>query len=49
LRAAGAALATAAGFVLPFLPVVALVAAAVWVMVRRRRRRRRRRGAAEAG
>jgi hypothetical protein len=45
LRAAGAVLATAAGFVLPFLPVVALVAGAVWVVVRRRRRR----GAAEAG
>ncbi len=33
----GTALATAAGFLLPFLPVVAVVAAVAWTVVRRRR------------
>lgn len=34
----GTALATAAGFVLPFLPVLAVAAVVLWVVVRRRRR-----------
>jgi hypothetical protein len=39
LRAVGAALATAAGFLLPFLPLLAVVAAVGWAVRRRRARR----------
>jgi hypothetical protein len=49
LRAVGAALATAAGFVLPFLPLVAVGAGAVWAVRRRRARRQGERSGAEAG
>jgi hypothetical protein len=40
LRVLGTALATAAGFLLPFLPLLAVAAGVVWAVVRRRRRRR---------
>ncbi len=39
LRAVGTALATAAGFLLPFLPLLAAAGVVVWVVRRRRRRR----------
>jgi hypothetical protein len=39
LRAVGAALATAAGFLLPFLPLLAVAGGVLWVVRRRRRRR----------
>jgi Domain of unknown function (DUF4349) len=39
LKVVGAVLATAVGFLLPFLPVLAVVAGGVWVVLRRRRRR----------
>jgi Domain of unknown function (DUF4349) len=39
LKIVGAALATAVGFLLPFLPILAVAAVAVWIVVRRRRRR----------
>jgi hypothetical protein len=49
LRAVGVALATVAGFVLPFLPLVAVAGGAVWVVHRRRALRQRERSGAEAG
>jgi hypothetical protein len=39
LKVVGAVLATAVGFLLPFLPVLAVAAGVVWVVLRRRRRR----------
>ena len=39
LKVVGAVLATAIGFLLPFLPVIAVAAGVVWVVLRRRRRR----------
>jgi hypothetical protein len=39
LKAVGAVLATVIGFLLPFLPVIAVGAGVVWVVLRRRRRR----------
>jgi hypothetical protein len=39
LKVVGAAVASAAGFVLPFLPLIALVLGVTWVIVRRRRGR----------
>jgi hypothetical protein len=49
LRAVGVALATVAGFVLPFLPLVAVAGGAVWAVRRRRALRQRERSGAEAG
>ena len=49
LRAVGVALATMAGFVLPFLPLVAVAGGAVWAVRRRRALRQRERSGAEAG
>jgi hypothetical protein len=49
LKVAGAALATAIGFALPFLPVLAAAAAAVWVVLRRRRARAKRGGPGREG
>ena len=40
LKVVAAVLATAVGFLLPFLPILAVAAGLVWVVVRRRRRRR---------
>jgi hypothetical protein len=48
LKVAGAVLATVAGFMLPFLPLLVVVGAVVWG-VRRLRARRRRRGPAPEG
>jgi hypothetical protein len=39
LKVIGAAVATAAGFLLPFLPLIAVVVGLTWVIVRRRRGR----------
>ena len=49
LKVVGTALAAAAGFLLPFLPVLAVGAAVVWVVVRRRRARRSRSGPGPVG
>ena len=49
LKVVGAVLATAVGFLLPFLPVLAAVAGVVWVVLRRRRNRGRRGGPGPEG
>jgi hypothetical protein len=49
LKVVGAALATAIGFALPFLPVLAAAAAVVWVVMRRRRARPKRGGPGREG
>ena len=49
LKVIGSGLATATGFLLPFLPVLAVVGGVVWVVVRRRRVARRRGGPGPEG
>jgi hypothetical protein len=49
LMVIGSGLATATGFLLPFLPVLAVAAVVVWAVVRRRRAARRRGGPGPEG
>ena len=49
LKVIGSGVATAAGFLLPFLPLLAIAGGVVWVVVRRRRARVRRGGPGPEG